>query len=156
MASFSLTRLFLKTIGRWIPSDWFAYRLPVSVKGICFIDGKVILLQNERGKWDLPGGKMGRREDVQKALQREIREELGIEVEVQALLDAFRVRINGQISVLMIVYLCTTDAAESDLMISNESFALRLFSFDQMNDDDLAHKKWKDLVNTGVEQLQKI
>lgn len=149
MASFSLTRLFLKTIGKWIPSDWFAYRLPVSVKGICFIDGKVILLQNERGEWDLPGGKMGRRENVQEALRREVHEELGIEVYPNELLDVFQVRVYHQVNVLLIVYRCSTTASEKDLVMSNESFALQLFSVEKIPELRFANDKILDIVRSA-------
>ena len=127
-----LKKLYLRTIGRWLTSDLFAYRMPVSVKGICFIDGKVILLKNERNEWDLPGGKIGRREGVKTALKREIKEELGIEVQVEELLEVFTVRVKDQVTVLIILYLCTTKANSQDLQISQESFEIDCFSYDQL------------------------
>lgn len=33
-------------------------KLPISVKGIVFQDGKVWLRRNERSEWELPGGKL--------------------------------------------------------------------------------------------------
>jgi ADP-ribose pyrophosphatase YjhB (NUDIX family) len=33
-------------------------RLPVSVKGVVLDEEKVILLENERGEWELPGGRL--------------------------------------------------------------------------------------------------
>jgi ADP-ribose pyrophosphatase YjhB (NUDIX family) len=34
-------------------------RLPVSVKGVVLDDGgKAALLENERGEWELPGGRL--------------------------------------------------------------------------------------------------
>ena len=152
----SLKRLFLRTVGRWIPSDWFSYRMAVSVKGICFIDGKVILLKNERGQWDLPGGKMGSKEEIEVALKREMREELGVEVEVHKLMDAFRARIYRQINVLLIVYLCSTSAKEEELSMSYESFALQLFSPEELDGIHLAHHKWAELIKSAAAQLQKI
>lgn len=122
-----LTKLFLKTIGRLIPSDIFAYRMPVSVKGICFIDGKVILLKNERNEWDLPGGKLGRGEKVEEALVREMKEELGIEIAIVKLIGVRTARIQGKIDVLIILYLCETKALYQDLRLSQESFGLELF-----------------------------
>ncbi|WP_367392704.1 NUDIX domain-containing protein [Lewinella sp. LCG006] len=127
-----LKKLYLRTIGRWLTSDLFAYRMPVSVKGICFIDGKVILLKNERNEWDLPGGKIGRRETVKAALKREIKEELGIEVKVEELLEVFTARMNHQVDVLIVVYRCTTKATMQDLRISSESFEIGCFSNGQL------------------------
>ncbi|MFD2235322.1 NUDIX domain-containing protein [Phaeospirillum tilakii] len=33
-------------------------RFPVSVKGVLFSESKVVLLENERSEWELPGGKL--------------------------------------------------------------------------------------------------
>ena len=35
-----------------------APRFPVSVKGVVFLDGRVVLLKNERDEWELPGGRL--------------------------------------------------------------------------------------------------
>ncbi|WP_044086254.1 NUDIX domain-containing protein [Lewinella cohaerens] len=114
--------------------------MPVSVKGICFIDGKVVLLKNERNEWDLPGGKIGRREGVKTALKREIKEELGIEVQVEELLEVFTARVNHQVNVLIVLYLCTTNAVLKDLQISQESFEIGCFSYEQLFDLNLGSK----------------
>lgn len=39
-------------------SDNQAYRFPVSVKGVIYHNGKVVLLKNERDEWELSGGKL--------------------------------------------------------------------------------------------------
>jgi 8-oxo-dGTP pyrophosphatase MutT (NUDIX family) len=54
----------------------------VSVKGVLIHDGCVLLLLNERGEWDLPGGRPDPGEDHRAALAREVREETGLAVEV--------------------------------------------------------------------------
>lgn len=43
--------------------------------------------KNEAGKWEIPGGSVEFGETLEKALKREIKEELGIEIEVIELLD---------------------------------------------------------------------
>ena len=40
------------------PSDNLAHRFPVSVKGIVRIEGRFVLLLNDRDEWELPGGKL--------------------------------------------------------------------------------------------------
>jgi 8-oxo-dGTP diphosphatase len=64
-----------------------AINYPISVKGVVIDDGRVLLLRNERGEWDLPGGRPDAGEDHRAALQREVLEETGLVVEIGAALD---------------------------------------------------------------------
>lgn len=61
----------------------------IVVAGVLFEEGRVLLTQRKKGAhleglWELPGGKIDVDEDPRDALVRELREELGIEVEVGA------------------------------------------------------------------------
>ena len=122
----TLKSIYLKTLGRLLPSDYFVRRYPVSVKGICFIDGQVILLRNERGEWDFPGGKLEGREALPECLRREMEEEIGITVTVGPLLQATTLRILRQINVVVLLYQCFTESSAAALRLSSESFELRL------------------------------
>jgi len=61
----------------------------------CVIDavGKVLLTRRTvepfNGLWVMPGGKIDHGEPILQALHREVREEVGIEVRVEGLLDAY-------------------------------------------------------------------
>ena len=61
----------------------------VGVGGIVLQDGKVLLLLRknapEAGSWSLPGGRVEFKERLEDAVVRELREELGITVEVESL-----------------------------------------------------------------------
>lgn len=53
----------------------------VSVKGLCFNkQGKLLLIQQDDLRWELPGGRLEHGEDLINALVRECKEELGVEV----------------------------------------------------------------------------
>jgi len=127
----NLKSLYLKTLGRLLPSDYFARRYPVSVKGLCRINGKVILLRNERGEWDFPGGKLEGREPLTECLRREMHEELSIAVTVGPLLQATTLRILRQVNVVVLLYQCYTDAPAAALRLSSENFELRLFPMEE-------------------------
>ncbi len=129
---FSLKRLFLKTVGRIIPSDFFAHRFPVSVKGILFMDKKVILLTNERREWDLPGGKLKGNEDIKDCLKREMKEELGIDVDILNLEEVVKINIADKIKVIVLVYFCTSNAKIDELKLSSENFDLGQFTFEEL------------------------
>lgn len=52
----------------------------VTIKGLYFDGrGRVLLMQEHDGVWDLPGGRLEHGEDFATALRRECREEMGIE-----------------------------------------------------------------------------
>jgi 8-oxo-dGTP diphosphatase len=53
------------------------------VKGIVRRDGHILVLVKQNGILDLPGGRVESGETVQGALQREIREETGLQVEIR-------------------------------------------------------------------------
>ncbi len=79
---------------------------PVSVKGVLLHQGSVLLLLNERGEWDLPGGRPDPSEDHRAALKREVREEAGLDVEVGALLDEHLFEVLPQRFVKIVAYVC--------------------------------------------------
>jgi len=56
-------------------------RMPISAKAVLVSrNQKVLILQKTCGKFDLPGGKVERGEQLYKALRREIAEEVGLSV----------------------------------------------------------------------------
>ena len=140
-----MKQLFLRTIGRWIPSDHFAPRYPVSVKGICFLNGKIVLLKNEHGVWDLPGGKLQKGEILQDALRREILEELNADVEQADLIDAQTIYVQNQVHVLVLIFLCRLETAENLLAISEESFELGLYTKSQIKELPM-HEGYRQLI----------
>jgi 8-oxo-dGTP pyrophosphatase MutT (NUDIX family) len=92
---------------------------PVSIKGVLIQDGRVLLLLNERGEWDLPGGRPDPGEDHRAALVREVREETGLAVEVGALVDEHLFEVLPQRFVRIVAYACTLQA-DSAVALSHE------------------------------------
>ena len=51
----------------------------VSVKALIVNDKKeILLIEEDDGRWDLPGGGLNYNEDINSCLKREIKEELGV------------------------------------------------------------------------------
>ena len=113
------------------PQDNLAYRFPVSVKGVVVRDARVVLLRNERDEWELPGGKLAPDESPEQCVVREIREELGLEVAVRALLDAWVYPITPRARVLIVTYGCV-EATRHEAALSHEHAQLAWFPVDAL------------------------
>jgi 8-oxo-dGTP diphosphatase len=79
---------------------------PISVKGVLIHDGQVLLLLNERGEWDLPGGRPDSGEDHRTALRREVLEETGLDVEVGVQLGEHLFEVLPTMFVQIAAYAC--------------------------------------------------
>ena len=92
--------------------DGAVHAFPVSVKGVAVQDGKVLLLENERAEWELPGGKLELGEDPAGCVAREISEESGWKVITGPLLDCWQYHIRPGVDVLIVTYGCQVLSSE--------------------------------------------
>lgn len=97
---------------------------PLSLKGVLIHDGRVLLLLNERGEWDLPGGRPDPGEDHRAALVREVLEETGLAVEVGVLVDEHLFEVLPQRFVRIVAYVCTL-GTERTIALSHEHHEAR-------------------------------
>lgn len=97
--------------------------VPLSIKGVVIDDGRVLLLLNERGEWDLPGGRPDPGEDHRSALVREVKEEAGYDVEVGALVDEHLFEVIPQRFVRIVAYACALRGG--DPALSQEHHEIR-------------------------------
>jgi len=83
----------------------------ISIRGvICDADGSVLVIyQTGEGGWELPGGRIRREESVRGCLRREIREETGLRVEIQAPVNAHSWRNRSGNGRFAVYYRCTTN-----------------------------------------------
>lgn len=111
-------------------------RFPVSVKGVILNGGRVVLLGNGRGEWELPGGRLEAGESPEGCVGREVREELGLAVEVGPLLDAWIYEPLRERRVFVVTYGCFVEAANG-MSRSAEPTALGSFEVDALEEIDL-------------------
>lgn len=100
---------------------------PVSIKGVIFRNGQVILLKNEREEWELPGGRLEKGEDPRQCLTREIQEELGIKASVEHIVDSWLYPVLPNKEVLIVTYFCRLLDERSVLRISHEHKEVGLY-----------------------------
>ena len=79
---------------------------PISVKGVLLLDGKVVLLRNDREEWELPGGRVENGEDHAQTLVREFTEELAITIRVGPRIDSYLFEVIPGRHVFIVTYGC--------------------------------------------------
>lgn len=118
-SAISMTSLSLAT-------DRLARHFPVSVKAVVWSGVKIPLLLNERGEWELPGGKLEWNEQPEDCVVREIEEETMLRCSLTRLLDSWLYTIDPATQVVIITYECR---AHGDVVprVSAEHKRLELF-----------------------------
>jgi 8-oxo-dGTP diphosphatase len=112
---------------------------PVSVKGILSDHGRVLLLLNERGEWDLPGGRPDSGEDHRAALKREVREEAALDVEVGVLVDEHLFEVLPGHFVKVVAYGCVLTGT-SVATPSYEHLETRWVPIDELGETIAGHR----------------
>jgi 8-oxo-dGTP pyrophosphatase MutT (NUDIX family) len=92
---------------------------PVSIKGVLVEAGRVVLLENERNEWELPGGRLEPGEAPETCLVREFAEELGAVVEVARIIDCWLFEVLPEREVVIVTY-GVKRRGEGELRVSNE------------------------------------
>lgn len=107
-------------------------------------DGKILIIKKtieentddaSQNLYDIPGGRLEYGEKLEQALQREIKEEVGLEVVINKLLSANSFIRPDQLQLTIITYLCF--CKEKDCRLSNEH-------------SDFFWIKFNDLLNSEI------
>lgn len=125
----------------------------VAVGCIVALDGKLILnrrtIEPGYGRWTFPSGYVDLGEEAHVAAVREVKEETGMDVEIQRLVGVYA---NDDRSIVFIVYAGAVVGGE--LTVSEESDALGLFSLYELPELAFEHDRailadWERLEHDG-------
>ena len=104
---------------------------PVSIKGVLVEAGRVVLLENERDEWELPGGRLEPGEAPETCLVREFAEDLGVAVEVTCIIDCWLYELLPEREVVIITY-GVKRRDERELRVSNEHRRFGFFTLHEI------------------------
>jgi 8-oxo-dGTP diphosphatase len=113
-----------------------ANKLVVAVKGLILHQGKVLIVQRANddeiggGTWELVGGKIEFGEDLEAALVREIKEEVGLDVTVEKILYVTTFKTDPTRQVVILTYLCRSN--NRDVVLSKEHIDYRWSTKEQL------------------------
>lgn len=96
----------------------------VGVKAIIVNDGKVLIVRRsdnaaiDGGTWEPVGGKLEFGEELNSALIREVKEEVGLEIQIERILYASTFKTHSERQVVILTYLCKSE--HRDVVLSQE------------------------------------
>ena len=121
----TLYRIVLYLFSKVIKTDEIADKFPVSLKVLVVDKNRVLFLKNERGEWDLPGGKINFSEFPENCLRREVFEETKLKLNNLELVDSLTLRFNN-VPVCIVLYKSNIKSF-NPIKISYEHFDYNFF-----------------------------
>lgn len=119
-------------------------RWPISVKGVVWVGDRVVLAHNSRGQWELPGGRLARREPLEQGLTREILEETSLSAVVGPLVGAYVFDAVPHKRVVVLAYGCAA-ATDQTPRASAEHSEVALFGAHEL-DGLVVPERYRDAI----------
>lgn len=108
----------------------------ISTKAIIRKEGKVLLIKDLKGLWELPGGRINFGETPSQTLRREIKEELGLTIsDISAIIDVQTFctsKVDTEKQYLLLFFECGVDNYE--IVLDHESIAFEWADLSSINE----------------------
>ncbi len=121
-------------------------KIIIVVSGLIVNNDKKFLLtkrvdkNSHNNKWQIPGGGLEFGEKPEKTLKREIKEELGVEIEIIKLIPKIFSEVFGDYQLIFINYLCQLKDEKSSIILNEEASEYGWFTFKQVESLDCLSK----------------
>lgn len=127
-------KLFFRVLGsffsRWINTDQLADAFPLSVKALIKDEDRYLLLKNERGEWDFPGGKLETGATVCQNLLKEVMEETNLKIKLEKICYLEQHQVNNS-WVVIAIYRAHINSIRA-IQISYEHMEYDFFSEEEL------------------------
>lgn len=118
-------------------------------------DGRVVVLRNGRGEWELPGGRLDASDaSPEVALRREMSEELGLDVEVGELVDSWIYDVEGK-RVLILTFASTAERP-SELVHSDEHVEVDEFDLETLRHEPIPEGYFQSMAAAAVRETESV
>ena len=110
---------------------------PVSVKAVVVDSSRVLLCLNDRGEWELPGGRLEDGEDLEGCVEREVEEETDLKVRAVRLVHAWSYEVLPGRRVVVIAFECRLTSEGAVPHVSAEHQAVSFVPLDELDQIEL-------------------
>lgn len=122
-------------------------------KAIIEHGGKILIVQDDKGKWQLPGGRLHIGEQPVEGLKREIKEELDVEIEPIRIFDIFVFTSASGRSHFVVVWICKLFGSGENIKSGHEEvrdfkWVSSAMELDELQEDTRRYPMWQEYKET--------